>query len=159
MGHTSEHAVYMVVGGDVVGGRVGVGVGGGVGGWVDGGVGGGFGTRECFAFLKVFFDVFLFGGGGVFDLFFFGNAEAVSLSNKRLMIMVETTAVKTEGNFLLERREEYRTVVRFGAQFPVPGTAAAAAAAASVDATFIVSALVSRCIGCYNRLVQELASS
>ena len=153
MGHTSEHAVYMVVGGDVVGGRVGVGVGGGVGGWVDGGVGGGFGTRECFAFLKVFFDVFLFGGGGVFDLFFFGNAEAVSLSNKRLMIMVETTAVKTEGNFLLERREEYRTVVRFGAQFPVPGTAAVAAT--SVDVTFIVSALVSRCIGCYSRLVQE----
>ena len=153
MGHTSEHAVYMVVGGDVVGGRVGVGDGGGVGGWVDGGVGGGFGTRECFAFLKVFFDVFFFGGGGVFDLFFFGNAEAVSLSNKRLMIMVETTAVKTEGNFLLERREEYRTVVRFGAQFPVPGTAAVAAT--SVDVTFIVSALVSRCIGCYSRLVQE----
>ena len=126
MGHASKHAVYV---NDMVVGRV-------VGGWVGGGgVGGGFGVRECFVFLEVFFDVFFFGGGGVFDLLCFGNADAASLSNKRLMKMVETTAVKTEGTFLLERREEYRTIVWFGA---------AAAAAASVDVTFIMSVLPER---------------
>ena len=109
-----------------------------ISGGVGDGVGGGFGARECFAFLEVFLDVFFFGGGGgVFDLLFFGNAEAASLSNRRLMIMVYTTAGKTEGNFLLERREKYCTVIRFG-----PGTAAAAAVTASVDVTFIVALLV-----------------
>ena len=142
LGHTSKHAVYvreMVVGG-VVGGRVGVGDGAGVGG----GEGGGFGARECFEFLEVFLDVFFSGGGGgVFDLFFPGNAEAVSLNNKRLMIMADKTVAKTEGNFLLERREEYRTIVWFGAKLPISG-AAAAAMAASVDVIFIMLVLPER---------------
>lgn len=114
-----------------------------ISGGVGYGVGDGFAARECFTFLEVFLNVFFFGGGcGVFDLLFFGNAEAASLSNRRLMIMVYTTVGKTEGNFLLERREEYRTVIRFG-----PGAAAAAAVTTSVDVTFIVALLVSRCIG------------